>query len=130
MGMRALVWDDTIREKIKKQAAWANALRNWYYPERDPESPGDNPAFVLGLDVGFRCVYTHTVMGGKHYRHLSVSVDGAKYPNEIAAWSIATAFGFTGGQEEYGATVAPGADWQMTVNKREHCVVLAQEVPT
>lgn len=126
--MRALIMNDEVKQKIKTQVEWAERPENWYHPERDQEPPGDNPAYVLMLEMGFRVVYTHTAMQGRNYRHLSVSVEGTKYPNEIAAYTLATLFGFTGGHQVQDATAQAGKDWQMNVDNETRCIVFAQEI--
>lgn len=121
---RALLIDPAVRSKIDEQRAWADLPQNWYHPERgNGDSPGDDPAYVLILEVGFRVVYTHTVMKDKHYRHISISIAGQKYPNPMACYTIAGLFGFTGGKrqgsEENPITTEPGPDWLMDANKRD-----------
>jgi hypothetical protein len=127
--MRGLLLNDEVTKRIKDQVAWAERQENWYRPQKDKEPPGDNPAYVLMIEMGFRVVYTHTVIEDHHYRHLSISVEGTKYPHPIAAWTIATLFGFTGGVEEHEMTTEPGKDWLMQVRQEERCVVIAQEIP-
>lgn len=127
--MRGLVITDEIKQKIKDQVAWAEKPENWYYPELDPKPPGDKPKFVMHLEVGYRVVYTLTAMTKGKFRHISISVPSSKYPHQVAAFTIATMFGFTGGGEVEGMTLEPGKDWMMHVNKNEHCIVIAQEVP-
>ena len=124
--MRPLIITPEIKAKIAQQVAWANQPENWSFVAKDKEPPGHNPAFVMMLEVGFRVVYTHTVLKGRHYRHLSVSVDGLNYPGEIAALTIATFFGFTGGLTLEEMTLRPGPDWLIDVNKDERCMVIAQ----
>lgn len=125
---RGLVLDQAVKDRVKAQVAWADRPENWYRPDRDQEPPGDNPAYILTLEVGFRCVYSQTVTKGKRLRHLSISVNSAKYPHQYAAYTIATMFGFTGGRIENEATIAPGDDWMFDLNQDEHCVVMAQVI--
>lgn len=126
--MRGLILTDAVRQQVRDQAAWADRPENWYRPDGDQQPPGDNPAYTLLIEVGFRAVYTTTVIKGDRFRHLSISVDGPKYPNQIAAFTIATMFGFTGGAEDRGATLAPGDDWMMQVSEEEHCIIFGQKV--
>jgi hypothetical protein len=140
--MRALLISDEIKNKLRDQAEWANQKANWYVAFKDQEPPGDNPAFVVMLEHGFRTVYSRTVMPsgknftGKHFRHLSISVEGEKYPNPTAVFTIAVMYGFTGAEESTsvkdtfsgGVYVKPGADWIMATNEEEHCVTVAQEI--
>lgn len=128
--MRPLIIDDTVKSRIREQVAFAEIPENWYRPDRNPQPPGDDPAFMLMIEVGFRAVYTHTVLNGKHYRHLSVSVEGTKMPAPEGAFTIATLYGFTGGEDVQGVTVKPGLDWLMSLEKHHgRAVVIAQEVP-
>ncbi len=126
--MRALVLNDEITQKIKTQVAWANDPANWYQPEKDAEPPGDNPAYVMMLEVGYRVVYTMTVAKGQRFRHLSISVDGPKFPSPEAAFTIATLFGFTRGIEENGVTMKIGKDWMMQMGVDGRSVVIAQRI--
>jgi hypothetical protein len=127
--MRALILTPAVRQQCRDLATWAERPDNWYRPDRDAEPPGDNPAYVLMLEHGFRAVYTCTAVDGKRFRHLSVSVEGTKYPNEVAAFTIAGMFGFTGGAVTGEATTAPGPDWQIVVDKPTRSIVFVQEVP-
>jgi len=70
-------------------------------------------------------VFTHTRVGHKVYRHLTVSVPSEKFPNPIAAYSIAEMFGFVGWD---GTSYGMPDGWQGATNQEEHCIVLAQEI--
>jgi hypothetical protein len=58
----------------------------------EAKPPGDIPGHVCALPIGFRVVYSVENHPGGLYRHLSVSVDGTKWPNEHAVQEIARAF--------------------------------------
>lgn len=118
--MRPLVIDDAARAQIARVLAYAED--NPYVPA-DP-TPSDNPNYVAHLGT-YRCVFTFTNMPEACYRHLSVSVPGAKYPNPAAVFMIAHEFGFTGWDEKHIDRLPDG--WMMNVNEAEHCVVLGQE---
>ena len=130
--MRPLVIDEQVKVKIAKFVEWANQPGNWYRPTAsNTEPPGDNPAYVLMLEHGFRCVYSMTVMPDGRYRHLSISVEGSKWPNELAAFTIAAMFGFTGGTWAGPDRVVierPGSDWQMALDEPNRAVILAQRM--
>jgi len=124
--MRALVISDQIKAKIRAQVEWAERPENWYWPMKDAKPPGDDLDFVTLLDHGFRVVYSHTVMpDSKHFRHLSVSVEGSKYPHQMAVFTLATMFGFSGGRIVEDVTIEPGP-WIIEVKKHDRCIVLAE----
>lgn len=57
--------------------------------------PGDDPAFVCHLPVGFRCVFSIDQQPIGWCRHLSVSVNApGAWPNENAVSFLAHEFGF------------------------------------
>ena len=58
----------------------------------EAKPPGDIPGHACTLPVGFKVVYSIENQPGGLYRHLSVSVDGDKWPNEYAVQEIARAF--------------------------------------
>lgn len=118
--MRLLKIDDEARAKVQQVIAWAKE-----HPYRGDFVPGDDPHFVAHLD-SYRCVFTFTQHGGKIYRHLSVSVPSTKYPNPIAAFTIAELFGFTGFDQSNPSK--PASDWDIDINDRDHCIVMAQRI--
>lgn len=90
--------------------------------------PGDLSEYVRYLD-GYRCVFTLTEHQEKIYRHLSISVPVPdKLPNTVAAFTIATWFGFTGALLDHDVAVEPGEDWQISPDEKGYCIVLAQEL--
>ncbi len=124
-----------------KLEAHALALRaaqpeNWYRPEEPGYIPGDEDGHVLVLQ-SYRCVFSFTVHEDALYRHLSISVRASTtgvFPAPLAALTIASWFGFTGGQRDPAAPqleliVRPGADWMQGLNREPvpH-VVLAQRI--
>jgi hypothetical protein len=120
--MRPLIIDGVARAKIAHVKSYAE--ENPYYPGATG-IPGDDEKYVARLGT-FRCVFTHTHHKGNVYRHLTISVPSAKYPNPVAAFIIAQEFGFIGWD---GETVDRAPDtWSIDVNKKEHCIVLVQEV--
>jgi len=127
--MRPLVLSPEITARIAAQVEWANRPENRYRAGVDPEPPGDNPAYVMLLEHGFRVVYSRTLApDGSEWRHLSISVEGTKYPNQFAVYTIATLFGFTGGNQELDTTVKPGPSWRMDVDQRARCIIVAQRM--
>jgi len=126
MNLRALVVDDLAKQKVKRVRQFAERKNNWYHGAG--KVPGDDPRYVCHLDT-YRCVFTYTVHpSGLIFRHLSISVPGAKYPNVFAACTIAELFGFTGWDGKSYEKLPP--DWMGHVSDEEHCVVLVQRVPT
>lgn len=119
--MRPLLIDD---------AAKAEAARVLAHAETHPFHvgakwiPGDDPGFVADICT-YRCVFTYTTNGGVTFRHLIISVPGAKYPNPAAVMVLADAFGFTGWD---GDLQKPPVDWGATVDEKAHCVVVVQSI--
>lgn len=79
--------------------------------------PGYRPEFVRTIDT-YRCVFTLTQFPDAVaiFRHLSISVPEGNcrhvLPNLAAAFTVASWFGFTGGEElESGIVIAPAPDW-------------------
>jgi hypothetical protein len=122
-GVRPLLIDDNARAKAERILAYAK--KHPYRPGVDP-IPGGNKKFCAFFDT-YRVVFTYTQKDGQTYRHLTVSVPSDKYPNPIAAFSLAELFGFTG-WDQHKLDRAP-ADWQVGVSEGEHCVALLQAIP-
>jgi hypothetical protein len=123
--MRMLVMDDFAKASVNRVTSFATLPENWYRPGVSSFVPGDDPRFVAHMKQGFRCVFTITkAPDGFIFRHLSISVDGDKYPNIAAVCAIAEMFGFAGWD---GKTIdrLPHC-WMGNLNKLEHCVVIAQ----
>lgn len=128
--MRALVIDETTIADVRRVLDFAGEPENYYligpggFSFQKP--PGDDPRHVAHLRVGFRVVFSFTRSPDrKLYRHLSISVDSSKMANPFAAFTIATLFGFT---DWDGRSEIPPKGWGLSVNKDEHCIVLAQEI--
>lgn len=120
--MRPLIIDDAARMNVRRVLSHAD--KNPFVPGVSP-TPGDDDRFVANLDT-YRCVFTYTHLDGAVWRHLSISVPGNDYPNPFAAFTIADLFGFTGWDQ---LTVEPPPrEWEIVVQRREHCIVLAQVV--
>ncbi len=120
--MRPLIIDDAAKATAARVLAYADA--HHYRPgRRGQTTPGDDPNFVAKFGT-YRAVFTFTHADGLVYRHLSISVPSAKFPNPAAAFMIASLFGFTGWDERTIDRAPEG--WQIDVNNREHCIVLAQ----
>ena len=118
--MRVLLIDDQVKAGVKKVVDYAQS-HPFYLPAGGPV-PGDNPNYVAHL-MTYRCVFTFTQVKAQTWRHLSISVSSADYPNPFAAYTIAELFGFTGWD---GKSQTPPRSWEIAVNKDEHCIVLAQ----
>lgn len=123
--MRPLFINDEIKVQVKELVDWASS--DYYHPGKSETIPGDDSRHVIVLPVGFRCVFSFTVdPPGGVWRHLSISVPQQdKYPNPIAAFTIAALFGFTGYDPDHPGTEPP-TDWLLAQNKQDHCIVLAQ----
>lgn len=119
--MRPLIVDDGAREEVARVIAHAES----HYYKAGMPTPGNDDRFVARLNT-YRCVFTYTDSDGAIWRHLSISVPSKNYPHPFAAFTIAGLFGFTGWDER---TIEPPPEgWEIVVNQREHCIVLAQIV--
>lgn len=119
--VRALIIDAEARVRISRVLDYAE--EHHYHPDTDP-IPGDNEEFVCTLRT-FRCVFTYTVMRGRVWRHLSISIPSKNYPHPLAVFTIATEFGFTGWDGNTCDRIPEG--WAARVDKNEHCVTVIQE---
>ena len=122
--MRPLLIDESSKARVRELRAFAQG--NVYRPGQSETIPGDDARHVVKFFQGYRCVFSYTEHGGKMYRHLSVSVDGEQFAHPIAAFTLATEFGFTGWEPAMGEQLPPV--WMARINKEEHCVVLIQEL--
>lgn len=120
---RMLKIDDEARAKVAAVIRYAE--QHHYHPETG-EVPADDPNLVIQLN-DYRCVFSFTHADNTVWRHLSMSVPNDAYPHPAAAFLIADAFGFTGLDMERPMTMPAG--WIGGVNEKDHCVVLAQELP-
>ena len=124
--MRPLVIDNEVKERIAQLLKFAKG--NIYRPGLSENPPGDDARHVLNIFKGFRAVFSFTEdPEGGLYRHLSISINGPTYPNPIAAFMIADAFGFTGWKLEMGER--PPEDWMGNADQEDHCITLFQKVP-
>jgi hypothetical protein len=120
-----MVIDNEAKKRIAEVLKFAP--ENIYRPGLSETIPGDDPRHIVRIFKGFRCVYSLTEgPAGNLYRHLTISIDGKDYPNPIAAFMIASEFGFTGWKIEMGDQ--PAADWMGDANEEEHCITLLQKV--
>lgn len=127
--MRALLIGGETKAEVRRVLDFAEKPENYYIVGADgftfQRPPGDDPRHVAHLPVGFRAVFSitkATAEGGKLYRHLSVSIQGPKWPNPAAAFMIASLFGFPGYDERNASK--PGPDWILDKSDREHCIVI------
>jgi hypothetical protein len=128
--MRALVIDEQTIENVNRCVANAAIPDNYFVPGAG-WIPGNNEAFVVHIPHGYRCVFTYSLVLGKVYRQLSISVDHPTlYPNPQSAVAIARLFGFTGGSEnDFDMSRRIENDhWLVKPVDSDHCVVLAQEM--
>lgn len=97
--MRPMLIGPHVRERIAEVIAYAEAHRFslhdlhriMVHPE---QAAGTNPAFVVEVPMGFKVVFTIEEQPMGLSRHLSVSVDGENWPNEIAVQELGREFGF------------------------------------
>lgn len=126
--MRVLDLNETNVKKVVDVVNYAVIPKHWYKPFERYEAklnvPGDNKRHIAQLN-DFRCVFSITQdRTGKLYRDLSISVPSDKYPHQLAAFTIAGMFGFTG----WDGGLLPPEQWLIRVDEQEHCVRLCQEV--
>jgi hypothetical protein len=118
--MRPLIIGEEERALVRWMVAYASEPDHWYRPGRT-QMPGGDPAHCQTI-WSYRCVFSFSVLGGNLVRHLSISVPSAGMPNPVAAFTLAELFGFTG----WSGGFDPPKDWQLYVNRDEHCIVLGQ----
>lgn len=123
--MRPLLIDDAAKAKVRQVRDFAEQPANLYRPGLTQRVPGDDPHFVTDLAVGFHCVFTITEVAGVQFRHLSISVDGGKYPSPFAAYTIAELFGFEGWNQH---SEKPPAHWHGGISEEDHCIILAEPI--
>jgi hypothetical protein len=120
--MRPLFIDKETKGRITEVVKFAQG--NLYRPGLSETMPGDDARHIVYIFRGYRAVFSFTEGPDGLYRHLTVSVDGSGYPNPIAAFTLASEFGFTGWKMEHGGTM-PG-DWMGGRDEEEHCITLLQ----
>lgn len=121
--MRPLFIDDEARAEVARVVS--HAMDHPFYPGRSA-TPGDDPHFVALLNT-YRTVFTFTHIDDRVYRHLTISVPvTGKYAHPVAAFTIASLFGFTGYDDS--KPLKPGEDWLVDTNENENSIVLAQEI--
>ena len=127
--MRPLFLTPENKEKALVVLSFAERPENWFHSPGSSRVPGDRAEFTVVIDT-FRCVYTHTVSNGRHFRHLSISVPAVgKMPHPISVFTLATFFGFTGAEMAKDVATDHGDDWMLDMNDGERCIVVAQETP-
>jgi hypothetical protein len=122
-AMRPLVIDDAARELAARVLAYAEGHR--YRPSVMVTPPGDDPNHVAMFGT-YRAVFSFTESDDMLWRHLSVSVPSAYYPNPAAVFIIAQLFGFTGWDGDTLDALPEG--WLMEMQELEHCIVVAQPI--
>ena len=122
------------KDRAHDVALYAADPAHWYRPGISPfVVPGDLDVYTAQID-SFRCVFTYTHHEGVLFRHLSISVAArmqGRVPQPIVAFTLATWFGFTGGDvdEEKDVTLGPGADWAFSAEEEPVAhVVLVQRI--
>jgi len=124
--MKALIFDETNKQKVEKLLEFANRPENYYVIGTTSFIPGDRPEYVAQIN-DYRCVFTMTKDEGLIYRHLSISVPvPGRLPHPIAAFTMATWFGFTGAIMNKDVAMEPGKDWQIGLGGDKGCVVFLQ----
>lgn len=126
MKLRPLVIDEALRKKVARVIAYA---RGHHYIVGETAVPGDIPGHVLKTKYGYRIVFSFTRVPDGLYRDLSVSVQEpakpGQLPNPIAAFEIATLFGFTGWD---GLSAEPPADWLISQDLHWDAIRLVQQI--
>jgi hypothetical protein len=137
-----------ISKDNKKHAVriLAHAMKpeNWYRPGPGVIPPGDRgDDYHVNFDGLLSVVFSFSVtmekipeLGIKPrdvIRHLSVmSTRSSGYPHPFTVLTIASWFGFTGGESDPGAEdviMRPGEDWAVMPHPRERTIVAVQKVP-
>lgn len=121
--MRPLIID--AHAKAQAQRVMDYAALNHYRPGETTWVPGDNANFVATFDT-YRVVFTFSEMGGRVYRHISISVPSQHYPNPAAVFALADLFGFTGWDQK--TIDKPPDGWLVHINEDEHCIAVAQQM--
>ena len=97
--MRALIIDENAKNQIRKLIEYAEhkpvSLQDMQDTLSGKKKPiGDNLMHVLHLFQGYRVVYSEENQPMGLCRHLSISVEGDKYPHPVACEEILKEFGF------------------------------------
>lgn len=97
--MRALVIGESQRKNLKALEKFASqnvvSIQSIVKMSRgELPSIGDNPKFSTEIPVGFRVVFSYEDQLVRRLRHLSVSVDGNKYPSPESIQMIMAELGF------------------------------------
>jgi hypothetical protein len=123
--LRPLILDDEAKQRVGRVVAYAKQPSHWYRPG-DMQPPGNSPAHTVVLD-SYRCVFSYTLSAENIlYRHLSISIPSAHWPNPFAVWMIATLFEFTGWNER---SIKMPKGWLAHLDNETHAVVVAQSIP-
>lgn len=127
--MRMLDMSEENRKQVQSLKDFAEKPENRFVVGESSFVPGDRSEYVRYLN-NYRCVFTLTEHEGRVFRHLSMSVPTPNMlPNKIAAFTIATWFGFTGATMHDDVATGPGPDWQFGAAENDNCVVFFQELP-
>ena len=101
---RALIIGDEQKQAAERVCAWAEEHRFTLAMLQEiiggmPPPVGDDPQFAVHFPVGFRVVFSiDEMLHNKGWvRHISVSVDGTKWPHPAAVEEIMPLFGFRSG---------------------------------
>ena len=130
--MRPLIIDDQAKARAAQVVAYAqsNVRRIAELDEatKTGAAPGDEANFTCHILAGFKCVFTIDEVKevGGLCRHLSVSVDGGKWPHEAAVQEIAKLFGIS---VQLFPTPVPG-DWKLWLEKEVKAINLLQPIKT
>lgn len=127
--MNILFLTKDTEARAKEIAVYAAKPGNWYRPGETLTLPGEHPEYVL-VSGTIRAVFTWTrATKSLVIRHMSVSVQGANYPNPLTVWTLAHMFGFTGAKpDEHGLVHQPANTWGCFVDKDERCVVVQEKI--
>ena len=125
--MGVLIISDDLKSEIGRIRSHAEPKQNWYIP--GGPIPGNNSKH-MGRSGTFRFVFSITYTKDKTYRHLSISTAGTKWPNPLAAFTIAHLFGFTGADvDKHGFVNEPAEGWMINKEDAARAVVVIQRLP-
>lgn len=102
MKLRPLMLDVVLKQAITQVEQYA---RFHEYVPGITGIPGHNPKHCITTQFGYRIVFSYTRTAQGLFRDISISVDEkGKFPNEVAAYTLAQWFGFANWD---GVTIVP-----------------------
>jgi len=111
--------------RITRVRSWATPQQRWHRAVAGSPPPGDHGRHAC-LVGSYRCVFYLAERPHGVYRHLRISLPGGQRPGNHAVWTLATWFGYTGGNRVRDLTLAPGSDWWIGWQALDRCVTVMQ----